>query len=263
MWRQTWYDNVEKTDTNFQSTTQRECIVIYAHYDVVFADPAEWSSDPFLLTGRDGYLYGRGVSDNKGPLLASIFAVKALLDAGRLDVDVSFIIEGEEESGMSLNQRGLMELVKQHMAWFTPCRAIIISNNYWIDEATPCITYGMRGVIDLEIWVSGPSKDLHSGVDGGAVHEPMEDLTALLSSMHHPDGTLAVTGFSHGIRPISADEASRFDAVKLDLEGYTKDMGVTALKGARSTPAAARPGGCEMMKTASARLLASRWSVRE
>jgi hypothetical protein len=78
----------------------------------VFADPSEWESDPFLLTGRDGYLYGRGVSDNKGPLLASILATKALLDAGELDIDVCFIVEGEEESGLGLDQRGLEAVVQ-------------------------------------------------------------------------------------------------------------------------------------------------------
>ena len=100
-------------NTPLPPNATRECVVIYAHYDVVFADPTEWDSDPFLLTGRDGYLYGRGVSDDKGPLLASIFATKSLLDQGLLDVDVSFVIEGEEESGLSLADRGLEELMRQ------------------------------------------------------------------------------------------------------------------------------------------------------
>ena len=241
--------------------SERECVVVYAHYDVVFADPTEWDSDPFVMEGRDGYLYGRGVSDNKGPLLATIFAVKALLDSGNLNVDVCFVIEGEEESGLSLHERGFESVIASNLSWFKPCRAIVISNNYWIDEVTPCITYGMRGVIDLEIWVSGPRRDLHSGVDGGAVNEPMADLNALLASLHASDGSIAVQALNQNVRPPSSDEAARLESLNLDMESYASDLGVSKLAGTpRFGPSSSSENWCSGLRSASARLLARRWA---
>ena len=98
-----------------------------------------------MLQGRDGYIFGRGVSDDKGPVLASLFAAKELYDAGKLAIDVVFVIEGEEESGYSLDQRAFPCIISDNLHWFEGCKAIIISNNYWVDNERPCLTYGMRG----------------------------------------------------------------------------------------------------------------------
>ena len=151
-------------------SSSKGCVVIYGHYDVAFAHiDNDWNSDPWELTGRDGFLFGRGVSDDKGPVLASLFAAKELHDAGKLGVDVVFVIEGEEESGYSLDERSFPGIIAENKHWFEGCKAVVISNNYWVDNERPCLTYGMRGVIDLEMWVHGPKRDLHAGVDGGAV----------------------------------------------------------------------------------------------
>jgi len=200
--------------------------VIYGHYDVAYAEKSNWDSDPFTLHGRDGYLYGRGASDNKGPILAAALAARAVQQRGELETDVVFIIEGEEESGLSLPQRGFPAVVEANLHWFRGCRGILICNNYWIDDATPCLTYGMRGVIDAEIWVSGGRKDLHSGVDGGAVDEPMSDVVALLGSLRGEKGNVLVPGLTARVRVADAAEEKRLAEVAFSVDCYRDSLGV-------------------------------------
>ncbi|KAJ2488374.1 hypothetical protein IWW37_004874 [Coemansia sp. RSA 2050] len=183
----------------------RPTVFVYGHYDVMPAgDEARWASAPFELSGRDGYVYGRGVSDDKGPVLATLFAVAELHSAGLLDVTVVFCIEGEEEHGSA----GLYETIAEHRALFGVPRLILLSSSYWLGENTPCLTYGMRGSIRATVRVeTSRNADVHSGVWGGAVNEPLACLAHLLAQLADPSGHVLVPGFHDHVRPV--DEAER------------------------------------------------------
>ena len=170
----------------FKGTTEQS-ILYYGHYDVVGATDG-WTTSPWTLTGRDGYLYGRGVSDNKAPILAAIFAAHELTSKP----NITFLIEGEEEMG----SRGFKEAITKELGHFDQ---IFLSNSYWLDDHTPCLTYGLRGVIKASITVSNDLPDLHSGVEGGSIREPTVDLVNLLSTLTH-DGRVMLPGFYNSVQ---------------------------------------------------------------
>ncbi|KAG8792306.1 hypothetical protein FRC17_008616, partial [Serendipita sp. 399] len=195
----------------------RPRILFYGHYDVIPAKKNGWDSDPFTLSGRDGYLYGRGVSDNKGPILAAAFAISELRRKVPLGLDIVMLIEGEEEAG----SRGFEDVVRTHKVrpqllvndWDSKLGkdlighvdAILISNSYWIGEDVPCITYGLRGVIHAKIEISSEQPDLHSGVEGGALVEPMFDMVSILSKLSS-GGKVFVSNFYDDVRPQTEQE---------------------------------------------------------
>ncbi|CAO3678442.1 unnamed protein product [Rhizopus stolonifer] len=186
-------------------------ILVYGHYDVIGADCEKnlWGSDPFQLTGKNGYLYGRGTSDNKGPILACIFAVSELLKEGLLDVNVVFLIEGEEESGSV----GLYEAVSQNKELFNDIDLILLSNSYWLGEDVPCITYGLRGVVHASVSICNERADLHSGVEGGAVPEPLVDLIHVLGKLVDTDKQVLIPGFYRDVRPVTEAEQELYDPI--------------------------------------------------
>ena len=157
----------------------------------------EWTTDPFKMMSKDGYLYGRGTSDNKGPILAMLFAVKELLDRreglshSALPVNLAFVFEGEEEIG----SHSLAAVVQEHVQWFANPELIVISNSQWIGNELPCLTYGMRGMICITVRVEGGARDLHSGNDGGVFNEPMADLCRLLATLVDSQHNILVPGF--------------------------------------------------------------------
>ncbi|OAD72119.1 hypothetical protein PHYBLDRAFT_96544, partial [Phycomyces blakesleeanus NRRL 1555(-)] len=193
-------------------------VLIYGHYDVISAEDEkqEWNSDPFKLTGKNGYLYGRGTSDNKGPILSCIFAVNELLNEGLLDVNVIFLIEGEEESGSV----GFFEGVNKHKELFADVDMILLSNSYWLGEDVPCLTYGLRGVIHASVTVSNPRADMHSGVEGGAISEPLIDLIHVLGKIVDNDKKILIPGFYDNVRPVTDTEEQplALDAEKLKYD---------------------------------------------
>lgn len=191
---------------------KRKRILFYGHYDVVPADTQEgkWATDPFKLTGTNGYLYGRGVSDNKGPITAALYAVTDLVQAKALDSDVIFLIEGEEESG----SRGFQETVRKHKQLIGHVDYILLANSYWLDDEVPCLTYGLRGVLHATICVDSKRPDLHSGVDGSyMMSEPLSDLTSLLSKLKGPRNRVMMPDFYDGILPVTEEEESRYDDI--------------------------------------------------
>ena len=163
----------------------------------------DWTTDPFKVMSKDGYLYGRGTSDNKGPILAMVFAVKELLDqregAARagLPANLTFVFEGEEEIG----SQSLSAVVREHLHWFPRPQAILISNSQWIGDRVPCLTYGMRGMICLTVRVEGGGRELHSGNDGGVFNEPMADLCRLLATLVDSQHNILVPGFYDDVDP--------------------------------------------------------------
>lgn len=191
--------------------TSKPTILFYGHYDIQPAMERDWKTDPFHLNSIDGYLYGRGTSDNKGPILAFAYAVKEMLQesapsgapAGTLPCNVAFAIEGEEENGSA----GFQEVLQSNKRWFEGVDLVVISNTLWVGERTPCLTYGMRGMLSLSVTVGGPERDLHSGNDGGVFNEPLADLTKVLASLVDSRNNIQVPGFYDGVRSGMLDAA--------------------------------------------------------
>ncbi len=185
-------------------------VLIYGHYDVQPPDPLdEWEAPPFEPVVRGGNLYARGASDDKGQLFANIKAADALLAAeGRLPVNVKFILEGEEESG----SRSAPAFVHTHRQMLA-ADAVLISDTGILAPDLPCIYYGLRGMVALEVEVSGPKADLHSGGYGGTVHNPAQALAEILAALHDAEGRVDVPGFYDDVRPLS--EKERAEAAKL------------------------------------------------
>ncbi|WWD18890.1 hypothetical protein CI109_103345 [Kwoniella shandongensis] len=181
----------------------RKRLLFYGHYDVQPADEAHWETNPWELSGRNGYLYGRGVTDNKGPILAVACAAASLRQRRELEVDLVMIIEGEEEAG----SRGFATAVRAHKSDIGHIDAVLLSNSTWIDEADPCVVFGMRGVVYANLAVSSAVADLHNGVDGGATTEPMFDIVRMLGAISDSTG-VKVPGFYDSVRPETPEEMS-------------------------------------------------------
>lgn len=195
--------------TGKSEPTKRKRVLFYGHYDVVPADTknGKWDSDPFQLKGTNGYLYGRGVSDNKGPIMAALYAVTDLVQAKSLDSDIVFLIEGQEESGSN----GFKETIRKYKARIGHIDYILLANSYWLNDATPCLTYGLRGVMHATVCVESKSPDLHSGVDGSyMINEPMSDLMAVLTKLKGPKNRVMLPGFYDGIPAMTAEEEARY-----------------------------------------------------
>lgn len=187
-------------------------ILFYGHYDVVSADAnrPKWKSDPYQLTSINGFLYGRGVSDNKGPILASLYAAADLARTKALRCNVIFLIEGEEESG----SQGFHQAVREHKAQIGPVDWILLANSYWLDDYNPCLTYGLRGVVHANLVVASDHPDLHSGIDGSALlDEPVKDLSLLVSTLVGRKGQINLPGFHDAVRPLTKAEQKRFEAI--------------------------------------------------
>ncbi|KAL1848950.1 hypothetical protein Daus18300_013408 [Diaporthe australafricana] len=204
----------------------RKRILFYGHYDVVPADrhhaESKWLTDPFQVEGVNGYWYGRGVSDNKGPTMAALFAVTDLLQAKQLENDVIFLIDGEEESG----SRGFQEAVAENKNLIGKVDYILLANSYWLDDETPCLTYGLRGVLHATVCVDSVYPDLHSGVDGSyMVDEPLSDLTRLLSTLKGPRNRIMVPHFYDSILQLTPDEDARYEDITKILSRRNPEAG--------------------------------------
>lgn len=209
---------------NTATDASRKKILFYGHYDVIPAEnrQGKWITDPFMMEGIDGYLYGRGVSDNKGPIMAAIYAVAEITAQKALASDVIFLIEGEEECG----SRGFREAIRRNKDMIGPIDWILLANSYWLDDEAPCLTYGLRGVIHATINVRSDEPDLHSGVDGSRLlDEPLKDLVMLLAKLSGKNGFVEIPGFYDAILPISDDEKRLYDDIVEALLERIADLG--------------------------------------
>ena len=203
---------------------QGKRILFYGHYDVVAAENQKgtWNSDPFDMHGVNGYLYGRGVSDNKGPILAALYAIADLVSEQQLSSDVVFLIEGEEECG----SRGFQEAVKRKKQTIGDIDWILLANSYWLNDEIPCLTYGLRGVVQATVRVESEQPDLHSGIDGShLIDEPLKDLVALLASLRDPDGKVNIHGFYDPIPAMTQSENDRYEAISRTLLRSNPNLG--------------------------------------
>ncbi len=179
----------------------KRTLLVYGHYDVQPPDPLDrWHSGPWTPTLRDGRLYARGVSDDKGPMLIPIEVARAFFAvAGRLPINIKFMFEGEEEIG----SRHLDAFVHEHKALLAADAVLSADGAMWrVDE--PSLTVASRGLCGLELTLTSASKDLHSGRHGGGVANPLHAMAQLIASLHEPDGRVAVDGFYDEVRDLLA-----------------------------------------------------------
>lgn len=207
-----------------ETSEKRKKILFYGHYDVVGADAkkGKWINDPFDMKGINGYLYGRGVSDNKGPIMAALYAVVDCQNEGLLDSDIIFLIEGEEESG----SRGFKEAVQRNKDLIGDVDYILLANSYWLDDEVPCLTYGLRGVLHATISVDSSHPDVHSGVDGSfMMDEPLFDLTSILAKLKGLHNKILIPGFYDNILPVTEAEEARYDDITDTLIRRNPELG--------------------------------------
>lgn len=212
-------------------------VLVYGHYDVQPPEPVElWSSPPFEPTIREGKLYARGATDDKGQMYAHVKAVEAHLKAnGRLPVNVKFLIEGEEEVG-SKNLDPAIHAMRDRLA----CDVVLVSDTAMKAEGQPAITYSLRGLIYFQVDVTGPKSDLHSGTWGGSLANPNEALVQALAKMKDPrTGRVKVPGFYDGVKVAREERAAIARSGFTDAQ-YKKSMGLKALWGEKGFTAAER-----------------------
>ncbi len=203
-------------------------VLVYGHYDVQPPDPlGEWHSPPFEPTVRDGAVVARGATDDKGQMLTHVNAADAWLGAaGRLPVQLKFLIEGEEEVGSESLDHVLGARAKD-----LACDVVVISDTSQFGPGQPAITYGLRGIAYFELLVTGPKQDLHSGTFGGAVVNPANVLCELLAGLADSDRRVRVPGFYDDVIPLDASERSQLAALPFDEEEFKLRIGVKGLRG--------------------------------
>jgi acetylornithine deacetylase/succinyl-diaminopimelate desuccinylase-like protein len=203
-------------------------LLVYGHYDVQPPEPLEpWLSPPFEPTVRDGNLYARGATDDKGQMFTHLKAAQAwLAAAGSLPVNVKFLIEGEEEIGGA----NLEEFVAANHPRLA-CDYAVISDTGQFARDMPAITYGLKGLAYFELHVQGANRDLHSGTYGGAVANPINALAGILASLKGADGKIRIEGFYDAVRPLESWEREAFARLPFSEAEFQADLGVTALAG--------------------------------
>uniref|UniRef100_A0A914VP35 Peptidase M20 dimerisation domain-containing protein n=1 Tax=Plectus sambesii TaxID=2011161 RepID=A0A914VP35_9BILA len=206
----------------------KKTLLVYGHLDVQPAAKADgWHTDPFKLIEKDGKMFGRGSTDDKGPVIAWINAIEAIqATGGTMPLNVKFCLEGMEESG-SLGLDDVLVSLKD--TWLKDVDFTCISDNYWLGKNKPCITYGLRGMSYFFVEISAVNQDLHSGVFGGTVYEPMNDMVWLLSKLSTVDGTILVPGIKEMVAPVTDAERKLYDAIEFDIEDYRNDIGASRL----------------------------------
>jgi acetylornithine deacetylase/succinyl-diaminopimelate desuccinylase-like protein len=198
-------------------------VLVYGHYDVQPVDPLDaWRTPPFEPTRRGDDLYGRGASDDKGQLCAHLAAVEAWLrGAGRLPLNLRCLLDGEEEIG-SPSLAGVLRRGRPRLG----ADVAVVSDTRMLGPGRPAITVGLRGLLDLEVELRGPRRDLHAGTFGGAVHNPLQALSELLAGLHDGDGRVAVPGFYDRVRRWSGRERRALAAAAPDDVAVARQAGV-------------------------------------
>jgi acetylornithine deacetylase/succinyl-diaminopimelate desuccinylase-like protein len=202
-------------------------ILVYGHYDVMPTDPTnQWISAPFEPEIRDGKIYARGADDDKGQSFIHAKAFELMTQTGTLPCNVKFMIEGEEEIGSSSLKIWCADnknLLKSDV--------IIVSDTGMIAEDVPSITTGLRGISCLEVEVSGPSHDLHSGIYGGAVANPVNILCKMIASLHDENGKVRVKGFYDDVETVSNEERRELAKAPFSLDEYKKSININEVWG--------------------------------
>jgi acetylornithine deacetylase/succinyl-diaminopimelate desuccinylase-like protein len=213
-------------------------VLVYGHYDVQPPDPLElWHSGPFEPVIKDGKLYARGSADDKGQVYMHVKALETMMATNSLPTNVKFIIEGEEEIGSP----SLATFVKQHKD-LLKADVILISDTSMLSLDTPSMDVGVRGLSYIEIEVTGANRDLHSGVYGGAVANPITILAKMIAGLHDENNHITVPGFYDDVIEIKDEERKLMAKAPFDEEEYKKDLGVKQLWGEKDYTTNERTG---------------------
>jgi acetylornithine deacetylase/succinyl-diaminopimelate desuccinylase-like protein len=203
-------------------------VLIYGHYDVQPPDPLNlWKTPPFEPVVRDGAVYARGASDDKGQAFTHVKSLEAWLKSGeKLPVNVKMLLEGEEEIG-SPNLIPFIEKNRDMLA----CDMVLISDTAMFAKDTPSITYGLRGLAYMEVDVTGPNRDLHSGVYGGAIKNPLNALCEIMARLIDENGRVTVPGFYDDVLDLSPEEKQAYARLPFDEEKFKKELEIDAVAG--------------------------------
>lgn len=213
-------------------------VMVYGHYDVMPAEPLElWHSEPFKPEIRDGHIFARGADDDKGQSFMHFTAFKYLVETGNLPCNVKFLIEGEEEIG-SPSLEEFCAANKEMLA----CDTILVSDTSMLAADLPSITTGLRGLAYWQIEVSAAVRDLHSGIFGGAVANPINELCKILAQLSDKDGKITVPGFYDNVEEVSDEERKLIAQIPFDEEAYKKDLEITEVFGEKGYSTIERTG---------------------
>ncbi|RKY94766.1 MAG: dipeptidase [Ignavibacteriae bacterium] len=203
-------------------------VLIYGHYDVQPVDPIElWDSPPFQPTIKNGKIYARGATDDKGQMYIHIKCLEAYFKTvGKLPVNVKVLIEGEEEIGSP----NLNEFVNENKKMLE-CDTVLISDTALFDAGIPTLTYGLRGLCYMEVEVTGPNRDLHSGSFGGSVANPINVLANMISKLQDKNGKIKIPGFSDDILKLSKKERANFKLLPHSDRKFAQELGINHLHG--------------------------------
>lgn len=208
-------------------------VLVYGHYDVQPPDPLDlWHTPPFEPTIRkteahpEGAIYARGSCDDKGQMFMHVKAFEAMMAAGNLPCNIKFMIEGEEEVG-SVNLGQFCEDNKERLA----CDVILVSDTSIIANDVPSITTGLRGLSYLEVEVTGPNRDLHSGVYGGGVANPINILCDMIASLHDENNHITIDGFYDAVEEVSKSERKEMNKAPFDINKYKNDLDISQVHG--------------------------------
>lgn len=219
-------------------------VLIYGHYDVQPADPVDlWDTPPFEPTIKKtkahpkGAVFARGSADDKGQFLMHVQAVKAMIASNELPCNVKFMIEGEEEVG-SIHLGDFCKVNKKMLA----CDVILISDTSIIANNTPSITVGLRGLSYLEVEVTGPNRDLHSGVYGGAVANPINILAKMIGQLHDENNHITIPGFYDDVKEFSKEDRAELNKAPFSETKYKRDLKIGDIHGEKGYTTIERVG---------------------
>src|SRR5450432_2126774 len=213
-------------------------VLVYGHYDVQPAEPLDlWHSGPFEPVIKDGKIYARGACDDKGQVYMHVKALETMVKTNSLVTNIKFCIEGEEEVGSP----NLAKFVKTHKA-LLKADVILISDTAMISLDTPSIDIGVRGLSYIELEVTGPNRDLHSGVYGGAVANPITMLAKMIAGCHDENNHITIPGFYENVLESSGEERKLMAAAPYDEKEYKEDLGVKELWGEKNYTTNERTG---------------------
>lgn len=202
-------------------------VLVYGHYDVQPPDPLDlWTSPPFEPVVKDGNIYARGACDDKGQVYMHVKAFEAMTKLNLISCNIKFMIEGEEEVG----SEHLATFVKENKARLK-ADVILISDTSIISLDQPSITVGLRGLSYMEVEVTGPNRDLHSGVYGGAVANPINTLSKMIASLHDDKGRVTIPGFYDKVATLSTADREAMNKAPFSLEKYKTDLSIDDVKG--------------------------------
>jgi acetylornithine deacetylase/succinyl-diaminopimelate desuccinylase-like protein len=213
-------------------------VLVYGHYDVQPPDPLNlWVSGPFEPVIKDGRIYARGACDDKGQMFMHIKALEIMAKTNTLPCNIKIMIEGEEEVG-STNLEKFLEDNKEKLK----ANIVLVSDTSMISMEHPSIESGLRGITGVEVEVTGPNRDLHSGVYGGAVANPLNILCKLVASLHDENGHITIPGFYDKVQELTPEERKSINEAPFDLEEYKTELGIKEVWGEKGYTTLERTG---------------------